>query len=103
MTEKRSATSAATTSVRSRLMAISRREIAHAFVQCLSETDTSRVRAARELVVTRRTVASWLDQKSAISVERILASPRLRKAFRRALCTEDHSDLSALAIRKARG
>lgn len=79
-----------------------RQTIATAFVQCLVETRTSQEVAARTLQVTKRTVGSWARGTGPLSVERVLAAPRLAKAFRDSLCSYDHSPHSAPYVAKRR-
>jgi hypothetical protein len=83
-------------------MSISRQTITTAFVQCMNDTATSQQRAARELELTKRTVGAWVRCESAISVERVLADPRLAKAFRRALCVHEHAEPVGYVVRKGR-
>ncbi len=60
------------------------------FVLALSELGVSHSGAARTLRVDKKTVARWVNMRSPINVEAVLAVPRLGSAFRRALCTIDH-------------
>lgn len=82
-------------------VSIVRQNIAHVFVQCLAETDTSQNRAARELQLTRRTVGAWAKGESPVSLERVLASAKLGKVFRRLLCSEEHASRVAYLAKKA--
>jgi hypothetical protein len=85
----------------------SRQTIATCFVQCLTETGTSQERAARAMGITKRTVGAWSRCERPITVERVMAAPRLAKAFRDALCTHDHDApvpyIASKAAGKARG
>lgn len=82
---------------RSSRLSIARQTVATALVQCLIETGTSQQSAALALGVAKRTVGAWVRRESPILVERVLASPRLAKAFRRSLCTETHAALPYVA------
>lgn len=80
--------------------AIARSEIATAFNAALSETATSHEEAARAIGVAKRTIGAWVRKERSLDVESILATPRLAKCFRRALCTEHHEPLVGYVARK---
>jgi hypothetical protein len=77
-----------------------RQDVASALHNCLTHTHTDRDDAAKELDVAKRTLAGWLRRETAITVEIILAAPRLAKAFRRELCSEHHEPLAYVAKKR---
>lgn len=77
-----------------------RADISASLVQAMNETGMSHESAARSMSVNARTVGAWARGERPATVEVIMASPRLAKAFRRSLCTEHHDPLPYVARKR---
>lgn len=69
--------------------------------RAMNETEATQRSVARLAQVAPVTVHRWLQGETPISVEAVLSCQGLGEAFRRALCTFDHSPTSAPYIAKA--
>jgi hypothetical protein len=83
-------------------LAKAHKEICAAYRDALRETGCTQAQAARGMRVTSNTAANYEHGRTPVNVARVLAYPRLRKAFRRLLCSEHHEPLGYVA-RKRRG
>lgn len=83
-------------------LAKARREISGSLSRAMLETKCSQSAAARSMAVAERTVRDWVHGVTPTNVERVLASPRLAKAFRDSLCSYDHGHATAPYILKKR-
>lgn len=82
-----------------------RQLLATAFLRAVTEAGSSQERAARTIGVAKRTVGAWARCERSITVEDVLAAPRIGPAFRVALCAHNHDSeefAPYLAKRKAR-
>lgn len=75
-------------------------EIHAAFLQAMVETRCSQMRAARSMDVSIDTIRNWVHRRTNVSVAHVWACRILKKAFRRQMCTFDHSQGSAPYILK---
>ncbi len=78
------------------------KEICAAYRDALHETGCTQAQAARGMNVTSNTAANYEHGRTPVNVARVLAYPRLRKAFRDLLCSYDHSDHASPYILKKR-
>lgn len=78
------------------------KEICAAYRDALLETGCTQAQAARGMAVTANTAANYEHGRTPVNVARVLAYPRLRKAFRRLLCSEHHEPLAYVAKKRAR-
>lgn len=97
MTSKRNARGNAEFSGR---LSKARKEISGALGRAMAATESSQRSAARVMSMTDRTVRDWLHGVTPVAVERVLAAPRLAKAFRRELCGEHHGQLPGYVAKK---
>jgi transcriptional regulator with XRE-family HTH domain len=79
------------------------KEICAAYRDALRVTGCTQAQAARGMAVTPNTAANYEHGRTPVNVARVLAYPRLRKAFRDLLCSYDHGHGSAPYIAKRRG
>ena len=77
-------------------------EIRAAYCNALRERDCKQAQAARGMAVDPDTAANYQHGRTPVDVARVLAYPRLAKAFRRSLCTEHHEPLPYVAKKRAR-
>jgi len=82
-------------------LANAHKEICAAYRNALRETACTQAQAARGMDVTSNTAANYEHGRTPVSVARVLAYPRLRKAFRRLLCTE-HDSVPYVARKRRR-
>jgi len=78
-------------------LAKARQEIAGSLGRALVQTRCSQPAAARSMAVGERTVRDWLHGVTPVNVERVLASPRLARAFRQDLCVHRHDSVGYVA------
>ena len=83
-------------------LAKSRREISGSLSRAMAETKCSQPAAARSMAITERTVRDWVHGVTPTNVERVLASPRLAKAFRQHLCVHNHDSVPYVARKRGR-
>ncbi len=77
-------------------------EIRAAYCNALRERDCKQAQAARGMAVDPDTAANYEHGHTPVNVARVLAYPRLRKAFLRSLCGEHHEPLPGY-VAKRRG
>ena len=77
------------------------KEICAAYRDALHEVGCTQAQAARGMRVTSNTAANYEHGRTPVNVARVLAYPRLRKAFRRLLCSEHH-DFAYVAKKRGR-
>lgn len=77
------------------------KEICAAYRDALREVGCTQAQAARGMNVTSNTAANYEHGRTPVNVARVLAYPRLRKAFRRLLCSEHHESLPYVAKKRA--
>jgi hypothetical protein len=77
-------------------------EIHAAYCNALRETACTQARAARGMGVDPDTAANYEHGRTPVNVARVLAYPRLRKAFRRHLCGDHHDSLPGYVVSKKR-
>jgi hypothetical protein len=82
-------------------LAKAHKEICAAYRNALLETGCTQAQAARGMDVTSNTAANYEHARTPVNVARVLAYPRLRKAFRRLLCTE-HDSVPYIARKRGR-
>lgn len=99
MTSKRNALGAPEFTVR---LAAAHKEIWAAYCNAIRETACKQAQAARGMHVTPETAANYEHQRTPVNVARVLAYPRLRRAFLRSLCTEHHEPLGYVARKSKR-
>jgi len=99
MTSKRNAQHDAAFMAR---LAKAHEEIHAAFLRALDERDCSQAMAARGMGLHVDSVRNYVHGRTPVDAARVLAHPRLRKAFRRALCSEHHDEPAAYVARKGR-
>lgn len=78
------------------------KEICAAYRDVLRETGCTQAQAARGMQVSSNTAANYEHGRTPVNVARVLAYPRLRKAFRRLLCSEHHEPLGYVVKKRAR-
>lgn len=81
-------------------LAKAHKEICAAYCEALRVTGCTQAQAARGMNVTANTAANYEHGRTPVNVARVLAYPRLRKAFRDLLCSYDHGHGSVPYIAK---
>lgn len=78
------------------------KEIWAAYCNAIRDTACKQAQAGRGMHVSSTTAANYEHQITPVNVARVLAYPKLRKAFKRAFCGEHHDPVPAPYIARKR-
>lgn len=71
-------------------------------VQAMRKTRTSHAGAARAADVDKKTIARWVHLETPMDAERVIASPRLKRAFLDELCDHRNDPVPYIARKRRR-